>query len=838
MIALIRVMVQVILLSVIPLNGYAYDVPKVIWQYDAQHPIWSSPALTSNDSVVIGTDNSTVISVTSQGQLAWSFNADGRVFSSPVIDGQGEIYFGTENGSIYKLSNSGVLLWSFNISKPINATISLDSLGNIYFSADDGFLRSLTSSGSLRWQIDLGGISDSSSVVVHDDLIVAATRNGNLVGVDSRGEISWTQTLGIISSSPAIGLNGTIYIGTWQGSLFALNPSGEVLWEVVLNETIWSSPSITKNNDIIISSTSGTLFSVSKDGVINWSYLLDGYIDASPIIGVQDVIYIAQRNNRISALGTDGTLHWHFELPHGVFSTPTISNQGQLIVATVEGDIIGLNAGFSGLANTFWPKRGQNQGNTSNVVISTSNTIENFELPSLEDIARSFKVDSLWTLQTISNYESLALTSPQVNAPASYGLVYSDNTFRGLLSFDFKVAGSANALLSLYINETLVSSWEGETNLTRYVYPLEAGQNNVLWQFTTSDVDNVNTFVQIDNIASPIKNNNLRQDMTGDGVDDYIVMSLSDRQLKIRRSDTEDYEELGITLSCNEIPFVGDKDGDGISEIWVRETETGFVKIYQSDGEFAKYFGSYASDLPVFADYDGDGKSNIAIRRPNSGHWIVLDEAGQIDRSYFGAFQTDIPIQGDYDGDGIIDMAFRRPSSGHFVVKFSKTGSLSRIYFGSEVDDIPTPNDFDGDGITDIAVLRKNEDQFQWIVRDSTKAGTAYRRVIFDSLPLDTLPLFGDFNGDGKGDFAFYLPATFQSFYWNEEIQTYIELSRDMPNGEIPISLHVNEKMSRFLSCDSSIQSKTKDALKSLPSPTVEFELEATQFEKVRKGYN
>ncbi len=127
--------------------------------------------------------------------------------------------------------------------------------------------------------------------------------------------------------------------------------------------------------------------------------------------------------------------------------------------------------------------------------------------------------------------------------------------------------------------------------------------------------------------------------------------------------------------------------------------------------------------------------------------------------------------------------------SGSFGLSASKDGIIA--FLGTD-EDTPTTylaalqigNDsaflgpFDGDGITDVAVLRKNEDQFQWIVRDSTKAGTVYRRVIFDSLPLDTLPLLGDFNGDGKGDFAFYLPATFQSFYWNEDTQAWVDQNR------------------------------------------------------------
>ncbi|MDP6716694.1 MAG: PQQ-binding-like beta-propeller repeat protein, partial [SAR202 cluster bacterium] len=55
-------------------------------------------------------------------------------------------------------------------------------------------------------------------------------------------EESWSfQASGDVFSSPAIGVEGTIYVGSWDNSLYAINPDGSQSWSFQTGGAIWSS---------------------------------------------------------------------------------------------------------------------------------------------------------------------------------------------------------------------------------------------------------------------------------------------------------------------------------------------------------------------------------------------------------------------------------------------------------------------------------------------------------------------------------------------------------------------------------------------------------------------
>ena len=72
---------------------------------------------------------------------------------------------------------------------------------------------------------------------------------------NSYGKLLWEYaTTGSILSTPAIGLDGTIYIGTVGGALYAINTDGSSKWSYwEMGKSVWrSSPAIGKDGTIYI----------------------------------------------------------------------------------------------------------------------------------------------------------------------------------------------------------------------------------------------------------------------------------------------------------------------------------------------------------------------------------------------------------------------------------------------------------------------------------------------------------------------------------------------------------------------------------------------------------
>jgi len=84
---------------------------------------------------------------------------------------------------------------------------------------------------------------------LHDDLetlVVDADLLEAVLGSQKAGVKLWEfETGGYVRSSPAIGSDGTVYVGSWDNKLYAINgKSGVKLWEFETGGKVRSSPAI------------------------------------------------------------------------------------------------------------------------------------------------------------------------------------------------------------------------------------------------------------------------------------------------------------------------------------------------------------------------------------------------------------------------------------------------------------------------------------------------------------------------------------------------------------------------------------------------------------------
>jgi len=122
----------------------------------------------------------------------------------------------------------------------------------------------------------------------------------------------------------------------------------------------------------------------------------------------------------------------------------------------------------------------------------------------------------------------------------------------------------------------------------------------------------------------------------------------------------------------------------------------------------------------------------------------------------------DHALTADFDGDRKDDITVWRPAgAGEFAYFLSINSSdytLRQTAFGQLFDDPYVVGDYDGDGIDDPAVFRCPQDApgtCYFYYRPSGTATTGFYAVPFGSgQGNDLLPYVGDFNGDGKQDFA------------------------------------------------------------------------------------
>lgn len=151
----------------------------------------------------------------------------------------------------------------------------------------------------------------------------ATTNTGPVTAITSR----WTfATDRGVSSSPAV-VDGTVYVGSADGSIYALSAAdGTKQWTYKTDGGVGSSPAVV-NDTVYVGSQDNSIYALSAaDGTEQWTYETGGSVVASPAIR-DGTLYVGSTDSVIYALSaTDGAERWTYETGNEVWSSPAVRN--------------------------------------------------------------------------------------------------------------------------------------------------------------------------------------------------------------------------------------------------------------------------------------------------------------------------------------------------------------------------------------------------------------------------------------------------------------------------------------------------------------------------------
>ena len=202
--------------------------------------------------------------------------------------------------------------------------------------------------GTLKWYRGIGKVSSSPAIGL-DGTIYVGSYNGFVYALNpNNGVLKWLASVGAsVPSSPAIGSDGIIYVGSLDSRVYALNPDdGSVKWKS--NQTggeIYSSPAIGSDGTIYVGSYDGYTYALNLNGTFKWTSNQTGDgVHSSPAIGSDGTIYVGSLDNNIYALNpNDGSIKWNFPTGGSVYSSPAIGSDGTIYVGSYDGYIYALN---------------------------------------------------------------------------------------------------------------------------------------------------------------------------------------------------------------------------------------------------------------------------------------------------------------------------------------------------------------------------------------------------------------------------------------------------------------------------------------------------------------
>ena len=170
--------------------------------------------------------------------------------------------------------------------------------------------------GDKKWSISLGNAIFSSPAIGTDGTIYVGSSDGGLYAVNPDGTIRWTfKTNASVLSSPAVGSDGTIYVGSDDRKFYAVNPDGSQKWFFAqASQAISSSPAISSSGTLYVGSEDSKLYAVTSDGNTatgQWPFFANGPITASPAVFSDGTIYFGTEFGKLYAITSTGEKKWN-----------------------------------------------------------------------------------------------------------------------------------------------------------------------------------------------------------------------------------------------------------------------------------------------------------------------------------------------------------------------------------------------------------------------------------------------------------------------------------------------------------------------------------------------
>jgi outer membrane protein assembly factor BamB len=94
------------------------------------------------------------------------------------------------------------------------------------------------------------------------------------------------------SGKPVVGEDGTVYIGSKNGKVYALDPSGEILWEVTTPAKPVGAPALDMDGNLYVVDEDGGLSALTPGGETLWRFQTDeGSALSEPVISPDGVLF-------------------------------------------------------------------------------------------------------------------------------------------------------------------------------------------------------------------------------------------------------------------------------------------------------------------------------------------------------------------------------------------------------------------------------------------------------------------------------------------------------------------------------------------------------------------
>ena len=170
-------------------------------------------------------------------------------------------------------------------------------------------------------------------------------------GAPTGGNLLWKFAVDekIVFSSPVVGKQGTIYVGSYDHYIYAINPDGSLKWKFQTGDVIDSTPVIDRNETVYVGSADGKIYALrGATGEKIWEFKTDGEVNWSPALSKKGVLYVGSSGTAGKTLyaldSLNGAILWQFTAGDAIQTAPAFNlNESRLYFGGRDGNLYALD---------------------------------------------------------------------------------------------------------------------------------------------------------------------------------------------------------------------------------------------------------------------------------------------------------------------------------------------------------------------------------------------------------------------------------------------------------------------------------------------------------------
>ena len=290
----------------------------------------------------------------------WFFRAGSLVEFPPAV-AYGKLYFANAKGVLFAVDIGKVrTAWAYRAHRCTAAAPAVDN-HTVYMtfmntppcnatrSGLDGEVVALNAdTGKLRWRLRIG--PSESSPLVDNGTVYVGDWNGRLYALSAAsGATRWTFQAGNKIKGAVALSGGRVYFGSYDHHVYALNArTGKLVWKATAQQrlgnrgTFYSTPAVAYDR-VYIGSTDGKMYSFgATSGKLRWSHGTGGYVYSSPAV-YQQRVFAGSFNGDLYAFdAATGDVLWKYPTNGPISGSPIVVN-GIVYVSSLRGRTYALD---------------------------------------------------------------------------------------------------------------------------------------------------------------------------------------------------------------------------------------------------------------------------------------------------------------------------------------------------------------------------------------------------------------------------------------------------------------------------------------------------------------